>query len=95
MNAAMKELKARAAEVMKQEATFDTKEQALTEALKQCRNLDAGISVWKAPANMGGKFTIVQFENREEAFLCEYTEVYDTGALYDKVKERYDKIEEV
>ena len=92
MNEAMKQLRAKAQKVMSQEQTFDSEETALKEALKQCRNLDNLISVWKAP---DGKYVIVQFDNREHAGNCGYTEVYDTGTLYDKVKEKYDNIKEV
>lgn len=96
MNEAMRKLKAEAEKVMSREKTFDSKETALAEALRQCRNLDSLISVWKSPNRMGGKYTIVQFENREEAFLCDYTEVFDTATLFDKVKEKnVDHIEEV
>ena len=98
MSKHMAELKAKAAKVISHEKAFDTKEKALAEAMKQCRNLDENISVWKAPDDMGGKYTIVQFENREEAFLCGYTEEYGTAELFDKVKEQrgsIDNIEEV
>lgn len=97
MNKQMTELKEKASKIMSHEKSFDTEEKALSEAIKLCRNLDAGISVWKAPADMGGRYTIVQFENREEAFLCGYSMICDTAELYDKVKAQrgIDEIEEV
>ena len=95
MTPEMKALVARAKEVMAKEPTFDSKEKALEAAVKQARNQDELISVWKAPNDMGGKYTVVQFENREEAGNCGYEEVYDTGTIFDKVKENYDNIKEV
>lgn len=87
--------KNKAAKIMEREIAFDNKENALKEAVKQCRNMDNNLSIWKAPADTGGKYAIVQFKNREEATIAGYTEVYDTGAIFDKVKEQYDNIKEV
>lgn len=95
MNEAMAKLKARARKVMNAEKAFDTKSAALNEAVKQCRNLDKNISVWKAPEDMGGKYTIVQPENKEEALICNYTEEFGTADLFDMVKQSVDTIEEV
>lgn len=90
MNESMKKLKAQAATVLSKEKTYDSKEGALKEAIKQREEM---VSVWKSPGEE--KYVIVQFENREEAQLCDYTEVYDTGKLYDLAKENIDNIEEI
>ena len=88
MNESMKKLKAQAETVMSKEKTYDSKEEALKEAIKQRGEM---VSVWKPPSEE--KYVIVQFDNREEAQLCDYTEVYDTGKLYDMAE--VDHIEEV
>ena len=90
MNESMKKLKAQAATTMSTEKTYDSKAEALKEAIKQREEM---VSVWKPPGEE--KYVIVQFENREDAQLCDYTEVYDTGKLYDMAKENIDHIEEV
>lgn len=90
MNEAMKKLKAQAEKVMSTEKSYDSKEDALNEAIKQHKKM---VSVWKPPGEE--KYVIVQDENREDAQLCDYTEVYDTGKLFDMAKEKVDHIEEV
>ena len=94
MNKAMKELKARAAGMIRNEKKYSTKAEAKAAALKLCHNLDSNISVWETP---DGEFAVIQHENREWAGLCDYKEVIDTGELYDTVKARksIDEIEEV
>ena len=85
----MKALKAEAKKVMNQEKSYDSEKEALAEAVK---NRGEFVSVWKSP---DGKYVVVQQENREEAFLCEYEEVYDTGKLFDMAKSKIDHITEV
>ena len=93
MNEAMKALKARAANVMSKEVTFVSEKEAIKEAAKKA---DALYSLWKAPDEMGGKYTLVQFENREEAGICGYKEVYNVADLKDELSGRgIDEIEEV
>lgn len=93
MNEAMKKLKARAEKEMRGEKSFSTKDKALAAAIEQSKNLDSLISVWKPPDSEA--YTLVSFENRENAFIRGFKEIYTTEDIYDKVKERYDRIEEV
>lgn len=88
MNESMKKLKAQAEKVMSTEKSYDSKEEALKEAIRQREEM---VTVWKPPGEE--KYVIVQYENREEAQLCDYTEVYDSGKLYDMAE--VDHIEEV
>lgn len=93
MNEAMKELRVKAEKAMSQEPAFSSKEDALKEAINQSN--DDFTSVWKAPPEMGGKYVVVKQENREDAFICDYTEVYDTGSIFDMKKKNIDQINEV
>ena len=91
MNENMKKLQEKAKKTLAKEQSFDSKEAALQEAIKQSRNLDSGISIW----HKDGDYKIVNVENREEAFILGYEEVCDTGVIYDKVKEQTDRIKEI
>lgn len=90
----MKPLKDKAEKVMRKEATFASENEALEAAKKYTE--DDLVSIWKAPKEMGGKYTIVKFENREEAGICGYEEVCSFLEVARKVNGRgIDEIEEV
>ena len=51
---------------------------------------DELVSVWKAPANMGGKYALIPTEDREIAFRMGYeieVEDYDLKDQIDEIKE--------
>lgn len=90
----MTERKAKAEKIISQEPSFRSKEEALKEAMHQCRNLDADVTVWEKD----GTYALVQVDNREEACIAGYKEVYDLGDIFDRVKRKtrgVDHIEEV
>lgn len=84
MDEFMRNRKAKAEKVIAQEPTFGNKDEALKAAVHQCRNFDSDVTIWEKD----GKYALVQFENREEAGLAEYKEVYSLGEIFDKVKEQ-------
>lgn len=54
---------------------YDTPKEAINEAVRAFKkNRDSWPTVWRQPDDMGVKYTVVDFSNRENAMMAGYTE---------------------
>lgn len=73
---------------LKKVKTFEDLQTAKKAGIKinQADN-DKLVSIWKAPANMGGKYALIPTEDREIAFRMGYKIVVDDYDLKDQIDE--------
>lgn len=75
---------------LKKAKTFDSLDAAKRAVTQANRVNDQLFSVWKAPTNMGGKYTLVPIEDRELAYRLGYKIVvhdYELYKQFDEIKE--------
>ena len=85
---------------MKDAPTFNTTAAAMQAAVAMWKKDNSSIpSVWKEPKDIGTKYAVVHIQDREDAAVAGYTEVFDQQTVVDKSrgvrKADIDEIEEV
>lgn len=91
----MKKWIAEKRKIVRKAPTYATVQEATDEAVKMAKKEKDEIpSVWKEPLDIGNKYAVVRFEDRENAYISGYKEVVDEQKILGKAKD-IDEIKEV
>ena len=81
--------------IMRNAPSFATVQEATDAAVKTAKtDKDSIPTVWKEPLDIGRKYAVVHFDDRENAYISGYTEVVDEQQVFDKAN-HIDEIKEV
>lgn len=81
--------------IMRKAPAFATVQEATDAAVRMAKkDEDSNPSVWKEPLDIGKKYAVVHFDDRENAYISGYTEVVDEQQVFDKAN-HIDEIKEV
>lgn len=83
-------------EIMRKAPTYGTTQEATKAAVETYKKDEySRPTVWKEPKDIGNKYAVVMYEDRENAYISGYTEVVDRQTIFDKANGNHiDEIEE-
>ena len=71
-------------EIIKGEPAFNSINEAINNAVNTLiQQKDHFPSVWREPKDIGKRYVVVSFKNRENAYVAGYKEVVDDQKIYD------------